>query len=365
MKRIAIIFAFLSLGIQIASAQNSFREIANRYKNQEHYFNTELSKHTINLYLKEKQPDNDLKTVLENIDNLKVLSFTINNQDVASSFLNDIDKHFNLKKYNPFKIKTSGFDQQKIYLTEDKDKITSLLVINTSLNRASMVEISGDLDLEKMALLNNVLNIDGLESLNNITDPDEHQKNQAKGHPALPAQSSQIQLANRISNEDFLPDKINNYLSETDDKGIRIYNKYGTKLMDTRSPFVLINGYQTKIDFKSSISEISPECIQSINVQKNNSERYPNGLIDITLNGDVNQLFTVCEGMLYFGQNGYLQSIKIDDECSPALLHNCQKKPLSEIVDMKPEEIKSIELTTDPRDCEGILEGEFVVVETN
>ena len=82
------------------------------------------------------------------------------------------------------------------------------------------------------------------------------------------------------------------------------------------------------------------------------------------LKGDMNNVYTVCEGVLYFGQNGFLQSITIDDDCSPSLLCNCDKKPLSEILQMEPNQFKSIELTSNPRNCEGILDGEYIVIET-
>lgn len=358
-----LLIALIIFFAQLTFGQNAFREVANNYKNQEHFFNAELSKHTIKLYLKEKQASEDIKTVLENIENLKVLSFSITNQDLASSFLNIVDVHFNTEAYTPFKIKTTGFDQQKIYLKEAENKITRLLVIKTSLTGVSLVEINGDINLEKIALLNNALKIDGLESLNSL---DENEETLAKIYTTPPKSNLQKSPDNWFPVYKFQPwniTKRNNFPID-DNNGIKVFNKYGTKLMDSQSPFILVNGYQIKTDFQSSLSEIDPACIQSINVDKKDTDLYPNGLIDIKLNGDANQLFTVCQGMLYFGQDGYLQSIKIDDECGPTLLHNCQKKPLSEIVEMQPEEIESIKLTTDPRNCEGLLEGEFVVIES-
>ena len=369
MKSSLFLIAFVTLSIQIAAGQNAFRNVSANYKNQAQYFNTELSKHTIKLYLKEKKPSEDLKTVLENIDNLKVLSFSITDQNVASSFLKDIDTHFDLKNYVPFKVKTTGFDQQKIYLKENKDKITDLLVINTNLTQVSLVEIGGIIDLEKIALLNKALKIDGLEALNELTEEEQKPEIVVIGYPAqstptkikvpqFPGEGTAVRGFNpRLTGSDNNQKNTNN--------GFRVYNKFGTKIMDNQtSPFVLVNGYQTKTDFQSSLSEINPECIQSINVEKKNKDFYPEGLINITLKGNTNDLFMVCEGTLFFGQDGYLQSVKIDDECGPTLLHNCKQKPLSEIIEMKPDEIKSIELTTDPRDCEGALEGEFVVVES-
>ena len=126
----------------------------------------------------------------------------------------------------------------------------------------------------------------------------------------------------------------------------------------------MVNGYTPKSDFYSLISNIHPDCINSINISKNNNG-ITNDQIEVMLKGNSENLYTVCEGVLYFGQNGYLQTIIIDDECSPDLLFNCSQKPLKEILQFEPEKIKSIELTTDPRNCEGKLDGEFVVIESN
>lgn len=337
------IFIFLlvtiSLG-QIATGKNSFRLVSEKFKNHDQFFYSELSKQTINLYLKEKKVADELKNVLQNLNMLNVLSFEINNQETAAFFWKSIAEQYDLDAYVPFKISSSGFDQHKIFIKEKSSNISDLLVIKTSLSQASIVEIKGIIKLEEMAVLNKILSIKGLESLNTLKE--EKQTN---------SQVSGITVHNNFG---ILPNS-----------GFRVYNKVGTKIMEHQNtPFVLINGYQSKSDFQSSLAEIDPECIQSINVEKKSNDFYPHGLIDITLKGNVNDLYIVCDGTLFFGQDGYLQRIKIDDDCSPALLYNCKQKPLSEIIEMKPDEIKSIELTIDPRNCEGILEGEYVVIES-
>lgn len=333
--------------------QNAFRDVSSIFRNSEHYFSSELNKKTIKLYLKEKQPSSEISNVLSQIENLKVVSFNTSDQDDISNFIRKVNDAFNIDDYTPFKIKTSGLNNQLIYLKEKNNHINNLIVINTNQSFITMVEIQGIIDLEKIALLQDALKINGLESLNNINNIP--QKNTGTNHKDIKrSKRFQSDQEYSISDNFFLPYKMG---------GVSIYNRSGSKLISTsKKPSLLINGYLSDKDYQTTFSELNPECIQSINVSNNNNELQANGQIDVMLKGDINSVYTVCEGVLYFGQNGYLQSIIIDDDCGPLLLHNCDKKPLSKILEMEPDQFKSIELTSNPRNCEGILDGEYVVI---
>ena len=354
MKRL-IILGFLMLLVLALSAQHPFRKVANQYRNQDQFFMSELNKRTIQLYLKEKQPGKELKTVLENIEQLKVLSFTARNQDHVSTFINEIGKQFDLTQYTPFKVKSTRYDNQLAYLKEVNEQLVSLLVVNTSLTQVSMVEIEGKIDLQKIALLKDVLQIEGLQTLSTLSDEREKLKNEK----ATIGQQDKPSLLNQKS---VIPGlawglPYNN--------GLKVYNKFGDLLMNTRhEPLLMVNGFYSSLDIQTSFSMIDPNCIKSIHVEKSDDNQNPNGLIDIMLKDDINSLYTVCEGTLFFGQNGYIQCIDINDECSPILLHDCNKKPLSAILQLEQDEIKTIRMTNNPMNCDGILEGNYIVVES-
>jgi hypothetical protein len=86
-------------------------------------------------------------------------------------------------------------------------------------------------------------------------------------------------------------------------------------------------------------------------------------MIEIRLKNTGSPLYTVCEGILYFGQDGAIQAMDIHEEKSPKLLVDCQEKPLCEIENIKPEQVKSIALHKNPNNCKGQKKGEYVVVE--
>jgi len=129
-----------------------------------------------------------------------------------------------------------------------------------------------------------------------------------------------------------------------------------------------INGCKSSVDYHTAFQSISPKCIQHISMTKATKGKgktdSQNGIIEVWLKGKPDEVFSVCEGTLYFYQDGEMRSVSIEDECSPNLLVDCQVRPLSEIAQLLPNEIKSIEFTTDPRNCSGQLDGEFIVLES-
>lgn len=345
MKKTLLVFLLFSSSIHIGFCQNAFKVVSETFKNNNQFFNTELSKKTIKLYLKDKTENEEISSILKNIENLKVLSFSTQNETDITKFLSIVNNQYNFENYVPFKINKSGINNQLIYLKEQDEIINTLLVLNTNYSQISMIEIKGTIDLESIVILNKSLNIYGLEALNTIQNKKKTNRKKAV-----------------LEKENY---SINNKYLTTDKQGtVSVYNKSGNKIIETdKTPNLLVNGYLPMKDFHAQLTDINPECIQSIHVTKKDDSLLQNGQIDILLKGDLNNVFTICEGMLFFGQNGYLQCIKIDDDCSPELLYNCKGKPLSSILQLEPENVKSIELTADPRNCEGILEGEFVVVE--
>jgi hypothetical protein len=137
---------------------------------------------------------------------------------------------------------------------------------------------------------------------------------------------------------------------------------------NNNNPTLYINGCKSSSDYHTAIQTINPNCIQYINLTnasgKTGKRGVKNGIVEVWLKGKSDEIFSVCEGTLYFYQDGEIKSITIDDECSPNLLVDCFEKPLSEIENMKPQKIKSIKLTSDPRNCNGRMDGEFIVLES-
>ena len=325
MKKIVFFMVIMFFSFSSVVGQKPFRELSDIYKQQKQYFATELNKKTINLYIKEKNPGAEVRNVLEKIDGLKVLSFTMSGVDNIPIFLDDFYSKYRLLDYQPFRVDKSTYENKLIFVKEEGDYYSELLLVNTSMADVSVIEINCKIDLEKISLLKNVINIDGLDVLSGVNDKNEKPK-------------------------------------------IKVCNKNGVELIGTNTePSILINGYESKEGLKASLSHLNPECIQSINVlkgQESEKHGHPNGMIEVQLKGNNAEIFTVCEGVLIFGQNGYIQTIKIDDDCSPNLLVDCSERPLSDITQMKPQEIKSIQLTRDPRNCKGKLSGEYIVLET-
>lgn len=147
---------------------------------------------------------------------------------------------------------------------------------------------------------------------------------------------------------------------------IDYYKAYGIDLGN--DPTLYVNGCKLSKENNSLLQTISPKCVQHISLsnEPGGSGKYgkKNKTVDVWLKGKPDEIYSICEGTLYFYQDGEMKSIAIDDECSPNLLVDCFEVPLSEIKELKPQQIKSIELTTNPRNCNGQLNGEFIVLES-
>ena len=352
MNKYSIIIVLLLAIVLESSAQNSFRKLSETYRLQNQFFTSELNKKTLKLYLKEKSPVGDVREVIEKIDALNVLSFSLSASDLAPAFINNVYNIYQLKEYQPFKVNRGKLRNQLVFLKETGSLVSDIVLIKTNITEVSVVEIKGKIDVEKIAMLKKVLNINGLDALNDLEQPD------ADG---VTRKQKKTGVEQKLDGKSERP-------QNKSKKGYKVYSKNGAEIIASEDdPEVFINGYTAAGDFQSSLQKLNPECVQSINVVKDQEAKkmgHPNGMIEIQLKGNTNELFTVCEGMLYFGQDGYMQSVNIDDECGPNLLIDCNEKPISEIVHFKPQQVKSIKLTTDPRNCKGKVDGEFVVLET-
>ncbi len=369
-------------------AQKPFRKLADTYRNQTNYFVSELGKRTIKLYLKEKEPAKETRDVLAHIDQLNVMSFSMNDVNRVPVFINDVYISYNLSDYIPFKVDRSTFENRMVFLKETGNAFSDLLVVNSSMYNVSLVEIRGTIDIEKISMLKDALNLNGLDALSSInekTTPEDVNKTDNPSYYRFPEKKRKPNSKNapRDGFRFWLIDKneekyqahgvqkpgsffAKNYSSNgAVDGGVSIYDKSGVELINTNDhPALFINGYATQNGYETSLMRLNPNCIESIHVIKKTDEPGSDNIIQVDLNGDANDIYTVCEGILYFGQDGYIQSVNIDDDCGPGLLIDCNEKPISEIMKLEPKDIKSIQLTTDPRNCSGKLQGEYVVLES-
>ncbi|MCF8357319.1 MAG: DUF4252 domain-containing protein [Prolixibacteraceae bacterium] len=382
MYKVFVVAVMFGVAMNV-SAQKPFRKLAENYRNQSGYFVSELGKRTIKLYLKEKEPAKDIRDVLENIEQLQVMSFSMNDVNRVPVFINDVYVSYGLSDYIPFKVDRSTFENRLVFLKESGNTFSDLLVVSSLMKDVTLVEIQGDIDLEKISMLKDVLQIDALDALSSIdeqTKQDELKRGNGPSHhiapdieikpksKKAPRDGFRFWLTAKNEKEKRQTVKLpgNSFLYNTEaDGGIRIYEKSGIELINTHDhPALFINGYATQNGYATSLMRLNPNCIESIHVIKKTGEPGSDDVIQVDLNGDAEDIYTVCDGILYFGQNGYIQSVSIDDDCGPNLLIDCNEKPISEIMEIEPKNIKSIQLTTDPRNCSGKLQGEYVVLES-
>lgn len=367
---IAILAGFSASG----KSDQAFRNLTNRLQQESNLQYSELGKKTIKLYIKEKNPSPEVSALLNNVEQLNILSFTGDKQFNIKWFCNQLFSSYPINDYSPIKVQQNEESCLMIYVRENAETISDLLVAEARNKEVSLVEIRGQLNLEKIALLKEALNINGLDPIDNLgtqtpSSPSFSVSEVEKILPYKPFSRPLTPKSLQAPTEEFRPWLLNNsftYQALNKGKEIIVYDRYGNKILDnTHNPTLLINGY-SPLNGYQSIRQISPECIQSVNVVKDAGFQgnKTQGLLEFNLKGMNNQLYTVCEGHLYFGQNGHLQVVDISSEHAPRLLVDCQEKPLCEIENIHPEQVKSIELSQNPVKCMGKSYGQFVVVES-
>jgi hypothetical protein len=169
MKTIAIYLVAMVLVLP-AGAQTFFDELVKKYVDVEGFSAVQLTNDMFGLYLKKKdiKPDDPVYKVLNDLDNMMVITQTFTSSDSTSKekLKTEIRNHYQGDGYSLFKTEKNANSDLKIYISKKADEgIKSMGLISSNSFSVNLIEMNGKIDLSKVATLNNALNIRGLEQL--------------------------------------------------------------------------------------------------------------------------------------------------------------------------------------------------------
>ena len=186
MKRF-ILLSLVAIFWLPALAQNTdnfFKELTDKYAEEDGFSASMITKDMFNLYLKKKNVDepSPVYEALKNLDKILVVSQsnfgavvktgTSVSQEVSGNKETDNDKlyktvsdHYKSGNYTLFKTEKRMGEDVKVYLLKNQDKINSIVLITHSQASTNLVELQGDIDLTTVSELNKALNLRGLENL--------------------------------------------------------------------------------------------------------------------------------------------------------------------------------------------------------
>ena len=165
MKKLIVI---LMVGLMIpfcATAQLS-KQMA-KYHKKAGVSVTQLDKSLYGLYQRENLPA-EAKDMLQKLDEVNILNLNTNTCDegtqekIIGQFHEILD---NPNNYKLVKSRNDNYSEQLIYTRNKNGKVSDLVVWDMNPHQMNIIELRGDIETEKIALLSKALNIQGLHSL--------------------------------------------------------------------------------------------------------------------------------------------------------------------------------------------------------
>lgn len=164
------------------SSQAQLGKLMSKYHEKEGITVTQLDKSLYGLYERDNL-STEAREMLQNLEEVNLLSLNFNSikpdnsNKLITQFRQILD---NPSKYKLMKSRNEEYDRQLIYTQSKDGKVTDLVVWNQNPERLDIIELRGDIQLNKLSLLSRALNIRGLNSLASLSS----------GSAALPGQAA-------------------------------------------------------------------------------------------------------------------------------------------------------------------------------
>ncbi len=176
MRQLAIL---LLMGILFPFGISAQRlaDMMSKYHGQECVTVTLLDKSLYGLYKKTNLPA-EVEEMIQKLDevNFLNLNMTICGPEMAAKVVSQFKSVLdNPSRYKLIKSHSDGFNNQFIYTQTKNGKVLDLVVWNQNRVRLDIIELKGDIQLDKVSLLSKALNIKGLNTLAALSsEPDAY-----------------------------------------------------------------------------------------------------------------------------------------------------------------------------------------------
>lgn len=165
MKKLMIVLAAGILSTLSASAQLG-KQMA-KYHEKDGITVTQLDRSLYGLYQRENLSP-ETQEMLQNLEEVNLLNLNLSacptelSHKIVTQFRDLLN---NPDKYRLVKSKNDGYDKQLIYARNKNGKISDLVVWNQTPEQLDLIELRGNIQLDRIALLSRALNLQGLHSL--------------------------------------------------------------------------------------------------------------------------------------------------------------------------------------------------------
>ncbi|MEG2339264.1 MAG: DUF4252 domain-containing protein [Odoribacter sp.] len=184
--------------------QAQLSKLMSKYHEQNGVTVTQLDKSLYGLYQKSNLPPEAIE-MLRKLDEVNILNLNLTTCEAGME--NEVNTQFraildNPEQYKLIKSHRDDFGKQLIYSRSENGKTTDLVVMNRNPERLDLIELRGDIQLDKIALLSKALNLKGLHSLAALSShPDFYQSFKHSNDYGFPP-DSMLQLPSQIRQMD-------------------------------------------------------------------------------------------------------------------------------------------------------------------
>lgn len=187
MKILNLFMGIMMNTILIFPLQAQIGKEMKTFRNKEGITVTMLNPSLYGLY-KKNNLSLSAEEVLKKVKEINVLQ--IDRQQIKADVLENIYHRLNPlleneSKYNQVQSYQGVTRNERIFVTQNDDTITSLVLWNEDKNKTTIIELRGDIELNKIHLLANALQVKGMDVLAYINAPEQEEENILDRHQEL------------------------------------------------------------------------------------------------------------------------------------------------------------------------------------
>lgn len=176
MKKFILFSFFWGFSFSLQAQTDAISRFFTQYMDDERFSSVYVSGKMFNLFARipQDQEDRELQETISKIGGLRILT---SDQVDGEKMFREASKNLVTKGFEELMfIREHGKPEMQFLVTEDKGKITELLMLSGSGTDFFMLSLIGDIDLNQISKLSSSMEIQGMENLEQLGDQENKRK---------------------------------------------------------------------------------------------------------------------------------------------------------------------------------------------
>ncbi len=169
MRRIVIFLTVLFIPTAL-SAQDLLDKLIQKYQNQDDFAVVNITGNLLKIMANAEHEDPETAYWAENLNSIRILAYEGSFEKNRPNFHEIVQKELDLGKYKELMTVRENDERVNFWVKEGNGKISELLLVASGNNENAIISILGNIDMAKLASINNSLHMNQLEHLEDIED---------------------------------------------------------------------------------------------------------------------------------------------------------------------------------------------------